>query len=527
VSRARRAVQGIILLPVVGMSLWFGAACGQATRRSDPGIVTVAVATSPVNLDPRVGNDDGSQKVHQLLYSFLLTKDRHLQVIPEVATRWEMPDDRTYVLHLRDDVWFHDGRQLTAADVAYTFTSLLDEAFVSPKKAAFRMVETVQALDRYTVMFRLKEPFGSFPINLVMAIVPEGSGRELAEHPVGSGPFRLVHFAADDQIVLEPFERHFAGPPRNRGVILKIVPDDTMRGLELRKGTVDLVVNDLSPDIVHQLEQSGKLHVERSPGTDYTYIGVNLRHPILSDRRVRHAIGHAIDRRAIVQYLRRGLATPAVGILPPVSPFFEPAVFSPDHDPAKARQLLDEAGFPDPDGDGPAMRFRLSLKTSTNEYYRLQAAVLQQDLRNVGVALDVRSYEFATLYNDVLRGNFELFTLQWVGVSDPDILRRVFHSQQVPPAGYNRGFYVNPDVDALIDRATVSTSDEERTRLYRRAQQLIAFDAPYISLWYKTNIAVASDDVRGITLLPAADFTFLKGVYREPPAAPTADSLSP
>jgi peptide/nickel transport system substrate-binding protein len=132
----------------------------------------------------------------------------------------------------------------------------------------------------------------------------------------------------------------------------------------------------------------------------------------------------------------------------------------------------------------------------------------------VGIALDVRTYEFATLYNDVLRGNFQLFTLQWVGVSDPDMLRRVFHSKQMPPSGFNRGFFSNPAVDDLIDRATRSTDDTERRTLYGDVQRLVAEEVPYVSLWYKTNVVVAQRNLQGIDLGPAADFRFLRHVWR-------------
>ena len=250
--------------------------------------------------------------------------------------------------------------------------------------------------------------------------------------------------------------------------MLKVVPDEIMRALELRKGTVDMVVNDLSPDVVHQLAAEKAVTIAEAPGTDYAYVGVNMRDPILKDRRVRHALGHAIDRQAIVDHLRRGLARPAVGILPPASWAFEAGVFQFTHDPAKAQALLEEAGYRDPDGDGPEPRLRLSMKVSTNEFIRLQAAVIQQDLKRVGIDLDVRSYEFATLYADVLKGNFQLFTLQWVGVSDPDMLRRVFHSKQMPPNGFNRGYYENPEVDRLIDAAMVAESDDERRQVVRR-----------------------------------------------------------
>jgi peptide/nickel transport system substrate-binding protein len=253
-----------------------------------------------------------------------------------------------------------------------------------------------------------------------------------------------------------------------------------------------------------------------SPGTDYQYIGVNLRDPVLRDVRVRRALAYAVDRDAIVKYLRRGLATPAVGIMPRIAWAFEPDVFQFAHDPARARQLLDEAGYPDRDGDGPATRFTLSMKVQSIEFSRLQAAVIQQSLREVGIGLDVRMYEFATLYADVLKGNFQLYTLQWTGgyAADPDILRRVFHSQQTPPSGFNRGYFNDPHVDALIDRATSSSDPDQRRKLFSEVQKILARDVPYISLWNKTNYVVAQKTLSGITLRPAADFLFLKDVVR-------------
>jgi peptide/nickel transport system substrate-binding protein len=299
-------------------------------------------------------------------------------------------------------------------------------------------------------------------------------------------------------------------------VVLKVIPDNIMAGLELRKGVTDVVVNDLPPDIVYQLERDPKLRIERSPGTDYQYIGFNLRDPVLKDVRVRRALSHAIDRNAIIEYMRRGLAVPAVGMLPRVSWAFNPDVPVFDYDPGKARALLDEAGYPDPDGDGPAARLHLTLKTSTGEFFRLQATVIQEQLRAVGVDVEVRTYEFATLYADVLSGNFQMYSLQWVGgaVADPDILRRVFHSNQIPPAGFNRGHFSDPRVDRALDDASRSTDDVERRQLFGEAQRLIAEQVPYISLWCKTNAVVAQRDLSNIHVPPIADFTFLKDVAR-------------
>ncbi|CAN5758361.1 hypothetical protein BH18ACI5_BH18ACI5_25910 [soil metagenome] len=143
--------------------------------------------------------------------------------------------------------------------------------------------------------------------------------------------------------------------------------------------------------------------------------------------------------------------------------------------------------------------------------------MIQHDLARVGINVEVRSTELPTLLNDAARGNFQLYTLQFVGVTDPDMLRRVFHSNQQPPAGLNRVFYRRPEVDRLIEQAALPSSEDARRALYAQAQQMIAGDVPYIPLWYRTNVAVCQADIYGVSLSPIAELTFLKDVYRKRP----------
>jgi peptide/nickel transport system substrate-binding protein len=202
--------------------------------------------------------------------------------------------------------------------------------------------------------------------------------------------------------------------------------------------------------------------------------------------------------------------------LPPRAWAYEPDIFMFTYNPGKAKQLLDEAGYRDPDGDGPLPRLRLSLKISTNEEVRLQSTAIQQDLRRVGIDLDVRTYEFATVFADILKGNFQIMSLQWVGgaVIDPDILRRVFHSKQTPPSGFNRGHYQNPEVDRLLDLASAALKEPDRKKYYGAAQRLIAEDAVYIPIWNRVNVAVSQKELTGVHLTPSIDFSMLKDVRR-------------
>jgi peptide/nickel transport system substrate-binding protein len=504
----------VLLSIAIGISV----ACAQPPPQS--GAITIAIPTTPNNLDPRFGTDGASARAQQLIFNDLIGFDDHMRLAPGLATSWETADYQTYMVHLRRGVHFHDGHELTSRDVVYTFMSILDPNTASPYRGAYRDLDLLSAVDAYTVKFVLKQPSGAFLINLVMKIIPAGAGKELRDHPVGTGPYEFVAYAVDDKLEVKRFPDYFDGAARNPGAVLKVVPDDIMRGLELRKRTTDLVINDLVPDIVYELEREG-LALSKNAGLDYQYLAFNFRDPILKDVRVRQAIGYAIDRESIVQYLRRGLATTAIGIVPPSNWAFEPNVFVFDYDPDHARKLLDEAGYPDPDGDGPQPRFTLTLKTTNQEFSRLQAAVIQENLKQVGINLELRTYEFATLYADILNGNFQMYTLQWVGgaVADPDILRRVFHSQMVPPVGFNRGHFSDPEVDRLIEEASRATGLETRRALYGKVQQRIAVLAPYISLWNQTNFALAQPELDGIHLSPTADLTFLKNVSRHPGTA--------
>jgi peptide/nickel transport system substrate-binding protein len=494
-------------------------ACARQQPPADPNIITIAARVGPNNLHPLKANDEGTVRIGELMYDSLMDTGDDLRAHLTLAERLAQPDPLTYIVHLRRGVKFHDGHELTARDVVHTFSLILDPSFVSPVKGAFTAVSGVRALDEYAVAFSLTAPVPSFPVtNLVpIPILPAGVDEAtLARAPNGTGPYRFVRYATDDAVEVAAFEDYWKGPPRNSGVVFKIIPDDTMRGLELRKGTADLVVNDMPPDIVHQMEKGGDFSVIRSPGLDFSYLGFNMRDPLVSDKRVRHAVGYATNRESIVKYLRRDLAHLATGLLPPRAWAYEPDIFTFSYDPERAKRLLDEAGYRDPDGDGPLPRLRLSLKISTNEEVRLQSTVIQQDLRRVGIDLDVRSYEFATVFADILKGNFQIMSLQWVGgaVIDPDILRRVFHSTQVPPAGFNRGYYRNPEVDRLLDLAGLALDEPERKKFYAAAQRLIAEDAVYIPIWNRVNVAVAQKELTGVRLTPSIDFSMLRDVQR-------------
>jgi len=263
----------------------------------------------------------------------------------------------------------------------------------------------------------------------------------------------------------------------------------------------------MSPDTVATLGRDPSLIVQHGPGTRLAYLAFNLRDPVLKDVRVRQAIAYAVDRRPMMEYLWRNQVQAAYSILPPQSWAYNDDVPRYDYDPVKARQLLDAAGFPAVNG----VRFHLVMKTSTDENTRLMVAVMQQQLRAVGIALDIRTFEFATFFADVTSGAFELYSLRWIGGNeDPDIFDAAFHSRNLPPVGRNRSFYLSTRIDNLIDQASRETDQNIRKQLYGEVQEILAQDVPSINLWYFDNVLVHTRRVRDVTLNPSGNYDFLK-----------------
>ncbi|MBZ5546564.1 MAG: ABC transporter substrate-binding protein [Acidobacteriia bacterium] len=468
------------------------------------------IESSPTDLDPRVGLDAYSERIDELIFDALLTRDEHLSVQPGLAEKWEVPDGLTYIFHIHHGATFHNGQPLTSRDVKWTFDSLLQGKIRSTKTSAYRFVDHIDAPDDFTVVFHLKEPYATLLWNLsegAIGIVPYGTLDEMTRKPVGSGPFKFVSAEPDKEVILERNDHYWGAKARLSRVRFTVVPDPTTRALELRKGSADIAINALAADTVVALESQPNLQIERAPGTILSYMGFNTRDPVLKDVRVRQAIACAIDRRPLLQYIWRGFAQPASSVLPTQSWAYNSDATGFAYDPEKARQILDAAGYKAQNG----VRFHLTMKTSTEESTRLLAAVLQQQFRDVGIVLDIRTFEFATFLADVTTGSFQVYSLRWIGGNeDPDIFDTVFHSHNFPPTGRNRGYYSNPRVDELIDQARRETNQSVRKRLYAEVQQILAQDVPYVNLWYFDNVLVHTRRVRNATLNPSGNYDFLK-----------------
>src|SRR5262249_26851119 len=256
---------------------------------------------------------------------------------------WDNPDPKTYVFHLRHNAQFHDGRPLTSADVAFTFRSILDKSVQTPKLGTFERIDSIETPDPYTVTFRLKEVFAPFLWNLAggaIGIVPNGSGADFSRHPIGSGPFAFVHYIQDQEVVLRRNEHYFGTRAGVSILRFKIIPEAVVAALELRKGSVDIALNVLTPDMDETVKSDPNLVVMEAEGTNYQYIAFNLTDRAFRDLRVRQAVAYAIDRESIIKYIWRGEARLATGVLPPENWAYEPDVKTYPYNPERAKELL-------------------------------------------------------------------------------------------------------------------------------------------------------------------------------------------
>ncbi|MGD8852768.1 MAG: ABC transporter substrate-binding protein [Gammaproteobacteria bacterium] len=482
-------------------SLLLGA-CGSPEQDA----IRFALASAPANLDPRFATDASSERINRLLYARLVDFDERARPVASLAT-WERLTPRHYRFRLRDaGRAFHNGEHLTAADVAATYRSVLAPESGSPHRGALSMIERIEIVDEDTLDFFLERADVLFPGYLSLGILP-ASGiaghRPFHRRPLGSGPFRFAAWSGSGALQLMRRED-------GQRLVFEEVQDPTMRVLKLLRGEVDLLQNDLPPELLGYLEARDDIRVGRAKGGNFAYLGFNLTDPAAGRWEVRRAVALAIDRAALIEHLFRGAARPASALLPPEHWAGAAGLPVIGRDLEAARALLRDAGF---SAERP---LRLSYKTSSDPFRLRIATVLQQQLAEAGIEVDIRSYDWGTFYGDIKAGRFQMYSLAWVGVKSPDIFRYAFHSASLPPAGANRGRLSDARVDALIGRALGASRTEAQAALLRKLQALLLERLPYVPLWFEDQFFAARTDIQGYRLDAHGDYDALRDTVRQP-----------
>ncbi|MDQ6801329.1 MAG: ABC transporter substrate-binding protein [Acidobacteriota bacterium] len=480
----------------------FLAGCGGEKKAGGGGgapskdTLVIALMSSPTNLDSRVGADNASGRMFDLIHSGLIKVTPNYDYAPDVAEKWETPDDRTIVFHLNPNAKFQNGQPVKAADVKWTYDSMMDPNFVTSKRSGYAAVDHIEAPDDHTVIFKLKEPNPGIFDNLTVGILPTGADTNTYKtKPIGAGPYKVVEFRADDRVVLQAFDAWHGGAPKIKNVIVRIIPDATTRVLELRRGTVNFEVNEIPFENVAEFEKNADFKIVNTSGSVYQYVAINMRDPILSKPAVRQAIHYAIDRQRIIRDIQRGYAEPADTMFAKGHWARAEGLPSYPFDPNKAKQLLAQAGYP--------KGFSFTFKTSTDAEANSRAQVIQQMLKQVGINMQIQSNEMSTFFADIGKGNFQMYSLSRNGIADPDFYYIIFYSKNVPPDGQNRGYYNNPRVDQLILQGRSTFDRAKRKPVYAEVQKIVQQDLPYISLYMQKNVAVMRSNIDGYVQYPA------------------------
>ena len=431
--------------------------------------------------------------------------------MPQLAESYSL-HNKDIAFTLKRGILFQDGTPFTSGDVAATIQRVINSPEYSPYREALSHVKEVVLQGPYKLVIRLQEPYAPILTALTIGILPHTLAKEKTlplDRLVGTGPYRLYRYSQSRYVELQAYPGYRDGPPQIKRLIFRIIPNDLTRVLELEKSRVDLLVNAVPPDAVNGLMNDKHIRVITGHGNAYEYLGFNMRDPVLSIKDVRRAIAHAINRQAIIRYVLFNQAEPASGILPPWNRAYNADVKQYDYDPALARRLLDKAGFPEKHG----YRFTLDFKTSDNPLSLRVAQAIAYQLEQIGIKVNLRSYEWATFYNDIRHGNFQIYTLRWVGVMDPDIFYYAFDSHSVPPYGANRGYYENPEVDRLLRQARGTLDTDASLSLYRRVQGIAAEDLPYVSLWYMKDITAMRDRLHNFNPFPGGGYEGVNKAY--------------
>ncbi|MGE0546759.1 MAG: ABC transporter substrate-binding protein [Kofleriaceae bacterium] len=489
--------------------------CGSHPTPRDT--VVMLIETAMTSSDPRYAVTSYDSKLSKLVHSGLTAVDTaNLEPRLELAQRVTRVDDLTWEVELRPDARFSSGDPVTAEDVAFTYGSVLDPKSTSLFRKGFsERFRAVDVTGPGIVTFRLHAPLATFMSDIDFGIMSKRPLRTGVH--AGAGPY-VVRELTTTHVVLDVNPHYFGDKPKLAHVEVKFVSDAAARLLMLAGGSADLLQNAVRLDLANDVRQRPNLTLTSGPSVILTYLMMNNDHPVLRDRRVRQAIALALDRPAIVAAMYGGHARLATGLLSSDHWAYNPNVAVWNHDLPRAAALLDQAGFQDPDGAGPLPRFRLVYKTSSDAFRVAVARVIASQLARLGIAVDVRSFEFQTFFTDVKKGSYELASMQSGEITEPDYYFTFFHSSRIPGPGNmdggNRWRYRNPEVDQWTTAGRRELDRARRKQLYDDAQRQIALDVPIIPLWHEDNVVISRADVTGYAITPNARLVGLRTVTK-------------
>ena len=505
---------------ILALFLLFGAGgCRWSRNAQHPGYLSLRLSTNPTTLDPALITDVMGGSIAAKLFSGLVRFNERLDIIPDIAESWTVsPDRRTYTFRLRKDVTFGNGRSLTADDVRYSFERVLMPTTHAPMPWVLDRISGasdvlagrkdhaagIRVIDDHTITVTLDHPFGPFLALLGMTaayVVPQEEvrrwGADFGSHPVGTGPFVLSEWKHGQQLLLAARPNGHDGPPKVKGILYRVIPEDLTAVMEFETGGLDALQIPASEYRRYKTDAAWEGQVVERPGLNCYYLGLNCSRPPFNDVRVRQAVNMAIDRRRILDtvYEKRGIL--AAGPVPPALWKFGKGPKDRQgypYEPAIARKIIAQAGLA-----GRHIRIYSSAEPEVLDILE----VIQQYLANAGLVAEIVQLDWSAYKEALNKGEPDAFWLSWwADYPDPeDFLYPLFYSGNAGPAG-NRTWYRDKDFDRLIEQAQATADDRRRYGLYDQADALVIRDAPWVFMWHRTDSYVVQKRVKDFRIYP-------------------------
>lgn len=467
----------------------------------------IGIEAQPKTLDPRFATDAVGMNLSDLLFISLVRWNNNLELIGDAAESWTYKD-KTYTFKLRANLQFTDGSPITPQDIKFSFNEYMKPS--SPFKSSFDKISNIRVdynQEGGTLELQLSEFSAALLADLtVLKILPKSVVEKFkfdyAQNLVGSGAFALKSIN-ENEILLQAIPRFYRQPNMQK-VIFKVVRDDTSRFQRMYKGSLDVVQSDMPLSKVKIFKNSPRFQVFESAGLSMTYLLLNLDDSILKNQQVRQAMNIAINRSEIIKHKMEGYGRPATTIMTPVTPYYDHDLQPASYDLEKAQAILPKE----------FQGTKLVLKSSNQAAAIDKANLIAYQLEKLGFQVSVKSYEWGTYYGDIKNGNFQLATMRWVGIADPDIYRLAFHSKQLPPLGRNRGRYKNKKLDVLLEKGLLIEDHQKRIKHYKKVQKILFNDLPIIPLWYDNLVSIVNKRIKNYHLTPNGNFNFVFDVEK-------------
>lgn len=481
-----------------------------------------AITGNVSGLIPNITADSASHEVGSNLYTGLIKRDRELNIVPDMAESWTFsPDCLQLTFKLRKDVRWHDGEPFTAEDVIFTYQTAINPKTPTAYREDFRAVKSAEAVDPHTVRITYGKPYAKalqswgtwmLPRHLLERYVIEGKLRDAPQNwvaPVGTGPYRFKEMRAGEKIVLAANPDYYDGQPYVSRIVYRVIPSQATIFLELKAKGVDTAgLTALQYRRQTEYPAFRKAYWKyRFASSSYTYLGFNLKDPRFSDKRVRQAFAHAINKQELIDGVRMGLGRDATGPYKPGTWVYNPEVTRFAYDLERARALLAEVGWKTRNAEGLLVKdgqpFTFTLLTNQgNDERKKIAEIIQASLRELGVGVEIRVLEWASFLKEyVKKRRFEAIILGWGIGLDPDQFE-IWHSSKTGPDELNMISYANPEVDKLLEQGRQSCRQEERKKYYDRIQEILAEEQPIVFLYFPDSLPTVSRRVHGIVESP-------------------------